>query len=49
MPAIAPYIVALSALILVGLFALQSQGTDRICATEDLSRRSAPFKLAILI
>ena len=30
MPAIAPYIVALSALILVGLFALQSQGTDRI-------------------
>jgi KUP system potassium uptake protein len=29
-PAIAPYIVALSALILVGLFALQSQGTDRI-------------------
>ena len=29
-PSIAPYIVALSALILVGLFALQSQGTDRI-------------------
>jgi KUP system potassium uptake protein len=29
-PEIAPYIVALSALILVGLFALQSQGTDRI-------------------
>jgi KUP system potassium uptake protein len=29
-PAIAPYIVGLSALILVGLFALQSQGTDRI-------------------
>jgi KUP system potassium uptake protein len=30
MPGIAPYIVGLSALILVGLFALQSQGTDRI-------------------
>ena len=29
-PVIAPYIVALSALVLVGLFALQSQGTDRI-------------------
>jgi KUP system potassium uptake protein len=29
-PSIAPYIVALSALILIGLFALQSQGTDRI-------------------
>jgi KUP system potassium uptake protein len=29
-PAIAPYIVALSALVLVCLFALQSQGTDRI-------------------
>ena len=29
-PAIAPYIVALSALILVGLFALQPQGSDRI-------------------
>jgi KUP system potassium uptake protein len=29
-PAIAPYIVALSAVILVGLFALQSQGSDRI-------------------
>jgi KUP system potassium uptake protein len=29
-PQIAPYIVALSALVLVGLFALQSQGTDRI-------------------
>lgn len=29
-PGIAPYIVALSALVLVGLFALQSQGTDRI-------------------
>ena len=29
-PSIARYIVALSALILVGLFALQSQGTDRI-------------------
>jgi KUP system potassium uptake protein len=29
-PAIAPYIVALSALILVALFALQHQGTDRI-------------------
>ena len=27
-PSIAPYIVAISALILVGLFALQSQGTD---------------------
>jgi KUP system potassium uptake protein len=30
MPEIAPYIVALSALILVGLFALQSQGSERI-------------------
>ena len=30
MPQIAPYIVTLSALVLVGLFALQSQGTDRI-------------------
>ena len=30
MPQIAPYIVALSALILVGLFALQSQGSERI-------------------
>ena len=30
MPAIAPYIVALSALVLVGLFALQSQGSERI-------------------
>src|ERR1700685_3498971 len=30
MPSIAPYIVDLSALILVGLFALQSQGTERI-------------------
>jgi KUP system potassium uptake protein len=30
MPAIAPYIVALSALILVGLFALQPQGSGRI-------------------
>jgi KUP system potassium uptake protein len=30
LPAIAPYIVALSAVILVGLFALQTQGTDRI-------------------
>jgi KUP system potassium uptake protein len=29
-PQIAPYIVTLSALVLVGLFALQSQGTDRI-------------------
>ena len=29
-PAIAPYIVALSALILVGLFALQPQGSERI-------------------
>jgi KUP system potassium uptake protein len=29
-PAISPYIVALSAVILVGLFALQSQGSDRI-------------------
>jgi KUP system potassium uptake protein len=29
-PQIAPYIVALSALVLVGLFALQSQGSDRI-------------------
>src|ERR1700691_4024234 len=29
-PSIAPYIVDLSALILVGLFALQSQGTERI-------------------
>jgi KUP system potassium uptake protein len=29
-PAIAPYIVALSALVLVGLFALQPQGTERI-------------------
>ncbi len=29
-PAIAPYIVALSALILIGLFALQPQGSDRI-------------------
>jgi KUP system potassium uptake protein len=29
-PAIAPYIVVLSALILVGLFALQPQGSDRI-------------------
>jgi len=30
MPEIAPYIVALSALVLVGLFALQSQGSERI-------------------
>jgi KUP system potassium uptake protein len=30
MPEIAPYIVALAALILVGLFALQSQGSERI-------------------
>ena len=30
LPSIAPYIVALAAVILVGLFALQSQGTDRI-------------------
>ena len=29
-PSIAPYIVALSAAVLIGLFALQSQGTDRI-------------------
>jgi KUP system potassium uptake protein len=29
-PSIAPYIVGLSALVLLGLFALQSQGTDRI-------------------
>ena len=29
-PNIAPYIVLLSALVLVGLFALQSQGTERI-------------------
>jgi KUP system potassium uptake protein len=29
-PSIAPYIIALSALILVGLFAIQSQGTERI-------------------
>ena len=29
-PAIAPYIVALSALVLIGLFALQPQGSDRI-------------------
>ena len=29
-PSIAPYIVALSAVVLIGLFALQSQGTDRI-------------------
>ena len=29
-PAIAPYIVVMSALVLLGLFALQSQGTDRI-------------------
>jgi KUP system potassium uptake protein len=30
LPAIAPYIVALSALVLIGLFALQPQGSDRI-------------------
>jgi KUP system potassium uptake protein len=30
LPQIAPYIVALSALVLVGLFALQSQGSERI-------------------
>src|ERR1700733_9567807 len=30
LPPIAPYIVALSALVLVGLFALQSQGSERI-------------------
>src|ERR1700761_3020143 len=30
LPALAPYVVALSAVILVGLFALQSQGSDRI-------------------
>jgi KUP system potassium uptake protein len=30
LPAIAPYIVGLSAVILIGLFALQSQGTERI-------------------
>jgi KUP system potassium uptake protein len=30
LPSIAPYIVALSALVLIGLFALQPQGTDRI-------------------
>src|SRR6201987_6131479 len=30
LPAIAPYIVALSALVLIGLFAFQPQGSDRI-------------------